>query len=190
MSFKLGKGCKECKKENKEYYSSNKSKCKDCLILIRKKKFHSNKAEELIKMKSYAEKNKEKLLRYSKDRWKKADKDIEKARNRKWREENIEHKKDYAYRYHQENKERDQSIRAFHLSKRRAIKLKAIPSWADLNKVKLIYKKAKELEKETGIKYHVDHIIPLQGKNVCGFHAEINLQVITAKENLKKGNRI
>ena len=41
----------------------------------------------------------------------------------------------------------------------------------------------------TGIKWHVDHIIPLQGKLVSGLHTVENLQVIPAKINMRKGNR-
>ncbi len=73
--------------------------------------------------------------------------------------------------------------------KRKAAKISAVASWADHQKIKELYQKAVELTKETGIKHHVDHIYPLQSKYLCGLHVETNLQILTAEENIKKGNR-
>lgn len=59
---------------------------------------------------------------------------------------------------------------------------KATPSWADLFKINEIYNKCP-------IGFHVDHIVPLQGKNVSGLHIEYNLQYLLAKDNIEKSNK-
>lgn len=81
--------------------------------------------------------------------------------------------------------------RAAYVRKRQARKLNSTPSW--LNEVQLqemenFYWLAKDLEKVTEGKYHVDHIVPLQGKNVCGLHVPWNLQVLPSDINVKKSN--
>lgn len=61
--------------------------------------------------------------------------------------------------------------------------------WADKNKISDIYRRCAELTRSTGLEHHVDHVVPLRGKYVCGLHVESNLQIILARENLRKGNR-
>jgi hypothetical protein len=82
---------------------------------------------------------------------------------------------------------------AFHCAKYRAKKLKATPPWLtdfDLDYIKNLYAQAKWLTQNTETVYHVDHIYPLQGKEVCGLHTPTNLQIITGSENSRKSNKI
>lgn len=77
--------------------------------------------------------------------------------------------------------------------RRNAQKLKTTPIWLNKQQIENIqsfYNEAALLTITTGIKYQVDHIIPLRGKNVSGLHVPWNLQVITAKANNIKGNKV
>lgn len=99
-----------------------------------------------------------------------------------WKNNNYIKNKQYQKHYDKENRKRKNAIEA----KRRAIKLKATPKWlnySQLQKIEKMYKNCKH-------GYHVDHIIPLKGKNVCGLHVPWNLQYLPALENISKGNRV
>ncbi len=77
---------------------------------------------------------------------------------------------------------------AAHSRKRKVVIRRATPPWADLDAI-AIYSKAREQRRRTGIAHCVDHIIPLQGKLVCGLHVETNLRVVTSSANSRKHNR-
>jgi len=77
-----------------------------------------------------------------------------------------------------------------HINKLRDTKKKQrTPAWADLEAIRLIYEECAALIDEHGPRsYHVDHIVPLQGKTVSGLHVENNLQILKASDNIKKSN--
>lgn len=64
----------------------------------------------------------------------------------------------------------------------------ATPQWANKFFMKEIYSLAKLRSKLFSIEFHVDHVIPLNGKDVCGLHVENNLQIISRKHNMIKSN--
>jgi hypothetical protein len=91
--------------------------------------------------------------------------------------------------YNKENKDKINNNTA----KYRASKVNATPNWLTKeqnNEIQNKYTESKKLTEQTGILHHVDHIIPLQGENISGLHVPWNLQVVTAKENLQKGNKL
>ncbi|WP_164885115.1 hypothetical protein [Rubrivivax rivuli] len=71
----------------------------------------------------------------------------------------------------------------------RSARLQRTPPWADLDAIRAFYEAAWDASRRTGTPHHVDHVIPLQGKNVSGLHVHTNLQVLPAFDNLSKGNR-
>jgi hypothetical protein len=87
-------------------------------------------------------------------------------------------------------KKNNKSQVAFHRANRRSIQLQATPLWSNKELIKEFYVTANGLSMITGEWYHVDHIIPLVSKKVCGLHTQGNLQVIPAKDNLSKHNKV
>jgi hypothetical protein len=74
---------------------------------------------------------------------------------------------------------------------RRLAKLQRTPAWLtdiDHERIGNEYKLAALLTKVTSSSWHVDHIIPLQGKMVSGLHVPSNLRVLPATENIRKSN--
>lgn len=86
-----------------------------------------------------------------------------------------------AYKKIYENTDSYKNSKKFYTAKRRVAKLRATAKWANLEAIKAIYRNCPK-------GYHVDHIVPLQGENVCGLHVENNLQYLTRAENIEKGN--
>jgi hypothetical protein len=78
-------------------------------------------------------------------------------------------------------------------AKYKAKKLQATLKWLTNEEYWLIdeiYELAQLRTKITGIKWEVDHIVPLTNSKVCGLHVPWNLQVITKYENARKWNKL
>jgi hypothetical protein len=92
-------------------------------------------------------------------------------------------------RYYQKNR---------HEAVRRQIKRKvrianATPPWyGDFDDLVLqeAYDLASLRAEATGFQWHVDHMIPLRARKACGLHCGENIQVIPARLNWSKKNRM
>jgi len=163
---------REREKENiarrkKQYAEANKEKIREY-----KKKYHLEHREEIIaKVKKYTEENKEKI----------------KLRAKQYREKTKARKAEYDKKFDQLNKEYRNHLKA----QNRAKRLDRLVLW-DEELTTFVSEEAfdlcKKREEITGFKWHVDHVLPMCGKNVSGLHVWNNLAVIPAKENLSKNN--
>lgn len=69
----------------------------------------------------------------------------------------------------------------------------ATPKWLTSEQRKQIvdiYEHMRDCRAVTGEDYHVDHIVPLRGENICGLHVPWNLQVLPAYVNMSKSNTV
>lgn len=137
-------------------------------------------------------------------RWRQTENGKQKHREhaRKWARNNPEKAKAIARRTYEANRQqRDQYARNWYKSnpdvlsaqsaRHRCEKLSATPPWLTPehhDQMKQIYKEARRLTNETGIKHHVDHIFPLRSPVICGLHVPWNLQILTETENSRKRN--
>ena len=109
--------------------------------------------------------------------------------SRKYRKENPERVKIGSRKSKDANREKIRASGNETASKRRVEKIRT--SKFELNNndnILKLFKLSNKKTKETGRDYHVDHIVPLQGRLVSGFHVSGNLRVILAKTNTIKHN--
>ena len=146
--------------------------CCTCSNEHTKIRYNKNKqARDAIKQyqKEYYQKNSEYIL----------------SRVQNWTCKNKKKVKAYKKWHNEANRSRMNSLKATYKS----IKKSGTLSGVKQDQIDWFYKQRDKLTKKTGISHHVDHIVPLQGKNVCGLHVPWNLQIITAEENLAKSNK-
>jgi len=196
------------KARQKAYYEANKKKLNAQTKAYRE----ANKDKISAQMKAYREANKDKI-KAQKKAYHEANKKKSNAQNKAWYEANKEKRKahyeankdkisEQAKAYREANKDKVKAQQkawyeansAYYIEKARfrekLLNKLQRPSWYNSKLVNNIYNKCHKLNKIAGfIKYHVDHIVPLQGKNVSGLHVQGNLEIILASANLSKSNK-
>ena len=189
--------CKACT------YAAQKirvSKNKESVAAYQAKYYRENESHLKAYYADYRDKHKERLKQIkaaSADWWREYNKAYHLANHAEIRQRQKEYKtanKSAMLEYRNKNKERDSAKQKEwarqnkHLlnaraAKRRFALRRALPAWADLDKIAIVYAEA---QKAPGM--HVDHIVPLQSDLVCGLHVHHNLQILPATVNLSKGN--
>jgi hypothetical protein len=185
---KTGTSCKACVSERTKKWLS------DPVVMEHRKvvaKLWREKNRERLRLKNieYRKNNLEKLKLQDKENSRSyylANREHVLEKNRKWRERNKDRLKELITNWSKNNRD----ITSSYWAKRKAVKMNATPKWANEFFIKEAYSLASLRSKMTGIKWSVDHIVPLQSKLVCGLHTESNLAVIPASLNSKKSNRV
>jgi hypothetical protein len=155
----LATECRECKKsQDKSYYQENSETVKQSVS-----KYRIANPEKVIQVKkSWYRKNQEYVYK----------------KTSLLAKLTPEKQAIYKKKYKQNNKDKCNYLS----SQRRAAKMQAIPPWFEKDLVATVYLKAQEWG------FDVDHIVPLQGKTVCGLHCWSNLQLLDPEINARKSN--
>lgn len=152
-------------------------------------KAYQDRNRELIKQrtKEYYHANKELCLARTKQ-WVDANKEYRSAQKREYAQRSSEAIKAKYKRYYEENYPRMLAKR----NKQHADRLLRTPKWLTKDDhwiIEQAYELAALRTQMFGFPWHVDHVLPLRGKQISGLHTPINLQVIPGVENLRKTNK-
>jgi hypothetical protein len=193
------KTCKKCNTNKQSSdFSKDKSKpdgltsyCKVCAAHKAKAWKEANKEKASAREAAWRLTNKERNIetqkvwyRANKEKYD-ANRETRLAQGKVWQEANKEKRAAANKAWRMANKSKLTAKAA----KRRAAKLQATPLWCEHEEIQSIYAEAAKLTNDTGTQHHVDHDVPLISDFVCGLHCLANLRIITAAENLSKGNR-
>jgi hypothetical protein len=155
-------------------------------IRRRKESVKKSDLKNKARIKAWREANKKLLKEYAKNHYQENKEEyIEKAKS--WQSENKDKRKQILSKHKRENRAKHTADTA----KYRADKDKRTPNWLtefDHIHIKALYQLAAMRTRESGFPWHVDHVIPLRGKNVSGLHTPSNMRVIPGEENERKNN--
>lgn len=193
MSAVLHMG-KICEKHPELQGARYRSSCPACRKEYHQAQYFKRKDEILERNRRWVIANPEQNRKRQRE-WRKANRDVSRA----WVELNYEKTVEYARQwrdanrakvreYHREWAQRNPEKITAKTVRRDAKKIQATPSWANVDHIIGIYELC-GLFRKIGVKLEVDHIVPLRSTLVCGLHVEYNLQLMPARDNVRKGNR-
>lgn len=107
-------------------------------------------------------------------------------KTRNWRAANLEKSREFARKSADKQRLLYPEKTNAHARKAQTARMKRYPAWADDEKIQAVYAAAKVMTKMMDEPFHVDHVLPLQGKKVSGLHVHQNLQILPARENHQK----
>ena len=183
-----------CKNGHIEFRATHSGSCLECRREGDRKRYAADPQGEIVRKQAHYAKNADAIRQKRREKYaENPDKErlVARERSAEWRAANpdkVKAQQPLKSAYKKANRHKGAAL----LAKRRAAKKQRTPSWLTEDHLWMIeeaYEIAEVRSRVTGISWHVDHICPLQGKNVFGLHVPWNLQVITAAENIAKGNR-
>lgn len=186
---------KPCKRGHTGERITATGTCVECKKIKERERYLADTKKAILKVTNYYKRNAEKIkekrrVKYAENPEKELA--VAKKRSAEWRAANpdkVALQKDLKKNYKRANPHKMTAD----LAKRRAAKKQRTPPWLtkkDLVMIESFYKLASEKTLQTGFAWHVDHIVPLQGKLVSGLHVPQNLRVIPWNENVSKGNKL
>jgi len=158
-----------------------------------------NRERKAATRKAWRERNREQLVANNRV-WYERNRERRAAKNKAWRERNRERETANNKAWYERNRERkaattrawcerNRELVAEKHRTRRAKKKNAQVTLTSKEKTKLLVleRTRRELQRETGREYHIDHILPLAHG---GLHHPVNLRILESTENISKQDKL